>query len=66
MTNRLTLGYTAMTAVITAAMIDYVSASPFVLHDSPATYSLTFASYSPAVAVGSIWQMAARRQRPRC
>jgi DHA1 family bicyclomycin/chloramphenicol resistance-like MFS transporter len=57
LTNRHYLGYTASSALITAAMFAYVSASPFVLQDivglSPAAYSYTFAACSLAVAAGS-------------
>ncbi len=57
LTNRHYLGYTTSSALITAAMFAYVSASPFVLQDivglSPAAYSYTFAACSLAVAAGS-------------
>jgi DHA1 family bicyclomycin/chloramphenicol resistance-like MFS transporter len=57
LTNRHYLGYTASSALITAAMFAYVSASPFVLQDivglSPAAYSYTFGACSLAVAAGS-------------
>jgi MFS transporter, DHA1 family, multidrug resistance protein len=57
LTNRNYLGYTVTTALVTAAMFAYVSASPFVLQDivglTPAGYSYTFASCSLAVAAGS-------------
>jgi DHA1 family bicyclomycin/chloramphenicol resistance-like MFS transporter len=57
LTNRHYLGYTTSSALITAAMFAYVSASPFVLQDivglSPTAYSYTFAACSLAVAAGS-------------
>jgi DHA1 family bicyclomycin/chloramphenicol resistance-like MFS transporter len=57
LSNRHYLGYTTSSALITAAMFAYVSASPFVLQDivgqSPAAYSYTFAACSVAVAAGS-------------
>jgi DHA1 family bicyclomycin/chloramphenicol resistance-like MFS transporter len=56
--NRRYLGYVGASAFIAAAMFGYVAASPFVLQDivglSPATYSYTFASFSVALAVGSV------------
>jgi DHA1 family bicyclomycin/chloramphenicol resistance-like MFS transporter len=68
--NRRYLGYTATTAFMTAAMFGYVAASPFVLQDivglSPATYSLTFASGSVAVALGgAVARLAVKRVTPR-
>jgi DHA1 family bicyclomycin/chloramphenicol resistance-like MFS transporter len=52
------LGYVITSAFIAAAMFALVSASPFVLQDvvglSPAAYSYTFASFSLALAAGSL------------
>lgn len=64
------LGYTAMTALIAAAMFAYVSASPFVLQDivglSLAAFSYTLASCSVAVAVGSaVARLTVRSVAPR-
>jgi MFS transporter, DHA1 family, multidrug resistance protein len=57
LTNRHYLGYATSSALITAAMFAYVSASPFVLQDivglSPTAFSYTFAACSLAVAAGS-------------
>jgi DHA1 family bicyclomycin/chloramphenicol resistance-like MFS transporter len=56
--NRQYLGYVGASAFIAAAMFGYVSASPFVLQEivglSPVAYSYTFASFSLALALGSV------------
>ncbi|WP_234835073.1 multidrug effflux MFS transporter [Mycolicibacterium stellerae] len=64
------LGYTAATALVSAAMFGYVSASPFVLQNivglSPAAYSYTFAACSLAVAAGGCGaRLTVKRVAPR-